>query len=180
MARTLKEASQEIVVLKRRIKELEELSVDELTGLPRRKVFQEAVEKEIRRCMRTKQAFSLFVIDLNYMKTVNDTHGHQAGDKMITSFASCLRVALRECDIVARTGGDEFMVLTPDQSEIGARAVKNHLLQKFKESELAIPFFNGAAIGMATFGNDCKSFKEMYDKADKAMYAHKKVMKNCA
>ena len=180
MPRTLKEALQEIAVLKRKVKELEELALDDLTGLPRRKVFQDAVEKEIQRCKRTRQTFSIFVIDLNDLKKVNDTQGHDAGDLMLSSFAKCVSGALRDCDLVARTGGDEFMVFTPDQSEKGARAVKNHLIKKFKEGEIILPFFNGAAIGMATFGKEHSSFQELYKSADTAMYEHKREMKKCA
>lgn len=180
MPRTLKEALQEIAVLKAKMKRLEELTLDDLTGLPRRKVFQSAVEEEILRCRRSKKSFSILVIDLNYLKTVNDTHGHQAGDQMITSFAMFLRSALRDCDIVARTGGDEFMVFLPDQNEKRVYTIKRHLLQIFDEGKVSLPFFNGAAIGIATFGKEHPSFQEMYSIADKAMYVHKKAMKKRA
>ncbi len=180
MPRTLEEANLQIKVLESKIKELEELTLDDLTGLPRRKVFQSAVEEEILRCKRTKKSCSILVIDLNYLKTVNDTHGHQAGDQMITSFARFLKSNLRDCDIVARTGGDEFMVFTPDQSEVEARAVKNRLLEKFKEWKMVLPFFKGAAIGMATLGKEGASFQDLYKCADTAMYEHKREMKKCA
>lgn len=180
MPRTLKDALQEIAVLKRKIKELEELSVDELTGLPRRKVFQSAVDKEILRCRRSKKSLSLLLIDLNYLKKVNDTHGHPAGDEMIASFAKFLRKILRDCDILARTGGDEFMVFLPDQDEKSARTVRKHLLEALEEGKSSLPFFQGAAIGVATFGNEFPNFMEMYGIADKAMYRHKKAMKKRA
>ena len=177
MARTLKEAEQEIEVLKREVKELRELTLDDLTGLPRRKVFQVAVEEEILRSKRTKRPFSILIIDLNYLKTVNDTYGHQAGDQMIRSFAMFLRSTFRDCDILARTGGDEFMVFLPDQNEKSATTVKEHLLQTPKKGESLLPFFKGAAIGVATFGKENQSFEQMYAAADKAMYVHKKAMK---
>lgn len=180
MARTLKEANQEIVVLKAKVKELEELTLDALTGLPQRKVFQLAVEEEILRCQRTKKSFSILVIDLNYLKTVNDEFGHPTGDLMLTSFAKCLRAAVRGCDIVARTGGDEFMVFLPGQNAKDASIVKKHLLAKFEEGRMYLPFFNGAAIGVATFGKEHPGFQEMYKIADTAMYKHKKEMKKCA
>lgn len=174
---TLEEALQEIEALKAKIKEI---ALDDLTGLPLRRSFQSAVEREILRCKRTKRSFSIFHIDVNDFKAVNDTHGHPVGDKLLVSIAACISEALRKCDMVARTGGDEFMVLTPDQSERGARAVKNHLLQKFKEGMQKEPFFTGVAIGCATFVKDGMSFQELYDKADSAMYVHKKEMKERA
>lgn len=177
MARTLKDAEEEILELKATIKEL---SLDDLTGLPLRKSFQSAVEREILRCKRTKKSFSIFHIDVNDFKAVNDTHGHPIGDQLLVSIALCISGALRNCDMVARTGGDEFMVFTPDQSESGARAVKNHLLQKFTEGMREWPFFRGVAIGSATFGKDGTCFQELYDRADIAMYAHKKDMKKRA
>lgn len=177
MARTLEEANQEIEVLRSKIRELEELTLDDLTGLPRRNVFQTAIEEEILRFKRTKKSFSIAVIDLNYLKTINDTHGHQAGDQMITSFAKFLKRNLRDCDIVARTGGDEFMVFLPDQGKKDATVIRNHLLQAFEQGIGLMPFFKGAAVGISTFGKGQTSFHEMYAKADKAMYAHKKAMK---
>ncbi len=180
MARTLKEANLQIKVLESKIKELEELTLDDLTGLPRRKVFKSAVEAEILRCKRTKKSFSILVVDLNYLKTVNDTQGHTAGDQMITSFARFLKMNLRDCDILARTGGDEFMVFLPDQNKKGVSTVKEHLLQAFEQGVESLPFFRGAAIGSSTFGKKCRTFLEMFNCADKAMYVHKKVMKKRA
>ena len=177
MARTLKEAEEEISELKATIKEL---SLDDLTGLPLRRSFQSTVEREIPRCKRTKKSFSIFHIDVNDFKTVNDTHGHPAGDQLLVSIATCISETLRTCDMVARVGGDEFMIFTPDQDEKGARTVLNHLLQKFKEGEHKWPFFKGVAIGSSTFGKDGTSFQELYDKADKAMYAHKEASKKRA
>lgn len=187
MPRTLKEAPQTPSTLEEALQEIEELkatikklSLDDLTGLPLRNSFQSAVEREIMRCKRTNKSFSIFHIDLNDFKAVNDTHGHPAGDQLLVSIAKCLSGALRPYDMVARIGGDEFMIFTPDQDEKGARTVVNHLLQKFKEGEQKWPFFNGVAIGSATFGKDGTSFQEMYDKADKAMYAHKETTKKRA
>lgn len=180
MASTLKMANQEIEVLKARVQELEKLTLDDLTGLPRRKVFQLAVEEEILRCRRSKKSFSILVIDLNYLKTVNDTYGHQAGDQMITSFARFLRYSLRDCDIVARTGGDEFMVFLPELNVKGSVVVKKHLLEMLEKAKGTLSFFNGAAIGVSTFEKENLDFEEMYATADRAMYVHKKAMKKCA
>lgn len=176
MATTLKDALEEIEELKRKIKEL---SVDELTGLPRKTVIQEAVKGEILRYKRSKQKFSIFVVDINCLKTVNDTMGHLAGDHLIASFATCLRGALRKCDFVARTGGDEFMVFAPDQNRTGAESLKKFLLKKFSQKKSGIAFFSGAAIGSATFEDDGRNFVELYQSADRAMYAHKSEMKKC-
>ena len=179
MALTLKEALLKIENLETKVRELKELSLDDLTGLPRRKVFQTVVEEEILRCKRSKKTFSILVTDLNELSTVNNTHGHPAGDQMIISFAKLLKHSLRDCDIVARFGGDEFMVFLPDQNQKHARTVIKHLLEAFERAKgLSLPFFRGTAIGAATFGKEHSSFEKMYKAADKALYVHKKVIKN--
>lgn len=177
MARDLKAANLQIKALKAEVKELQKLTLDGLTGLMQRRVFQGLVEKEILRCKRTEKPFSLFVIDLNYLKTVNDRHGHPAGDAMLVAFAKLLAQSLREGDVLARTGGDEFMVFLPDENAKHALTVKTKLLNKFEREKESLPFFFGAAIGISSFGEGHQNFEELYTAADKAMYEHKQEMK---
>ena len=99
---------------------------------------------------------------------------------MITSFATVLRSSVRVCDLVARTGGDEFMVFLPELKEKDSVTVKKHLIQTFERGTGSLPVFIGAAIGASTFGKKTSSFHGMYATADEAMYAHKKAMKKRA
>jgi diguanylate cyclase (GGDEF)-like protein len=168
---------EEIAYLK---KALEESSRDDLTGLLRRKVFDEFVQKEINLWARSKAPFSIFVIDLNDLKKVNDTYGHLAGDDMIVSFATLLKVSLRDCDVVARgsAAGDEFLVLLPGEDENGALGAKEHLLRQFEKMRThMLPAFYGAAIGVATVSTDLGTFELLYKAADMAMFEHKREMK---
>lgn len=177
MARTLKAANDRIKKLEMEIKELKKLTLDGLTGLMQRRVFEGFVVEEILRCKRSEKQFSLLMIDLNNLKKINDTKGHRAGDAMIIAFSRMLERSLREGDVLARTGGDEFMVFLPETSAAAARTVKANLLKKFEQERGALPYFFGAAIGISTFGNKGQTFERLYDIADKAMYKHKKEMK---
>lgn len=163
--------------LREKVKYLEKLTLDELTGLLQLRVFKNFVKEEIRRCKRSGNKFSIFVIDLNCLKSVNDTHGHPAGDKMLSSFARLLKKSIRSCDIVARTGGDEFMVFLPDHNEDSALLAKSRLLEKIEDGKNFLHFFSGAAIGVATFVGQRQTFDDLYAIADEAMYEHKKAMK---
>ena len=180
--RDLEAANLQIKALKAEIKELKKLSLDGLTGLIQRNMFQAFVEKEILRCKRTRKSFSLFVVDLNYLKKV--TYGHPTGDAMIVGFVKILKHSLRECDILARIGGDEFMVLLPGLAAENAVKVKTNLLEELERKKGSLPFFFGAAIGISTFIDKHQDFEGLYTAADKAMYKHKqemkKRMKECA
>jgi diguanylate cyclase (GGDEF)-like protein len=93
---------------------------DNLTGLGNHRAFHEDLRREIARRTRSGSCFSLVMLDLNGLKTVNDRLGHHAGDERIQAVAECLRATTRATDAAYRTGGDEFMVLLPDERAWGA------------------------------------------------------------
>jgi diguanylate cyclase (GGDEF)-like protein len=93
---------------------------DNLTGLGNHRSFHEDLWREIARRTRSGSCFSLVMLDLNGLKLLNDRLGHQAGDERIRAVAECLRAMMREADAAYRTGGDEFMVLLPDERGWGA------------------------------------------------------------
>lgn len=84
---------------------------DALTGLPNRHLFNDRLDEALKRARRNRSKLALLFIDLDNFKPVNDTHGHEAGDKVLKQAARRLSTTLRECDTVSRIGGDEFMVL---------------------------------------------------------------------
>jgi diguanylate cyclase (GGDEF)-like protein len=93
-----------------RIAELKELAaIDEMTGLPRKRVFQETLEKAIKRSQRTGDSFAVFMGDVDFFKRFNDTYGHPAGDEALIYVADQLQESLRGDDMVSRYGGEEFV-----------------------------------------------------------------------
>ncbi len=108
--------------------ELERLAVsDPLTGLPNRRLFTEALDREVRRARRYGAPLALAVLDVDHFKAVNDAHGHLVGDDVLRELAGALRSAVRPESIVARYGGEEFVVLLPDAAHDDALAAAERL-----------------------------------------------------
>lgn len=105
---------------------------DPLTGLPNRRKFDDAIAKHVAHCNRYGARGALLMIDLDKLKHVNDELGHLAGDEMIKSVADALRERLRDTDIGARIGGDEFAVLLTDTTHEGARLVARSVAERLK------------------------------------------------
>lgn len=105
----------------------EEAQRDELSGLYNRRYFERAAHEELRRAARFHRALSLVVIDIDKFKRVNDTFGHAVGDQVIRATATCLASEIRDCDVLARIGGEEFVVLLPETSIEGAMALAERL-----------------------------------------------------
>ena len=156
---------------------LKEASMDFLTGLPERRQFEHRVNEEFSHIKRHHAAhhFAIFVMDLNHLKAVNDTHGHIAGDHMITEFGKLLKSLMRDYDMVARCGGDEFMAFLPEENKKSALLAKERLLAKFEEHRSSMMYFSGVAIGVASTSDGLGTFEELYNEADKDMYLHKEA-----
>lgn len=161
-------------------RDIQECSLDDLTGLFRRKRLREHANEQLLLLRRHPgRSLSLLLIDINFLKRLNSEYGHPGGDKVIVAFAQGLRKSLRDSDIIAKIGGDEFVVLLPEQDKAAATLVKDHLIRIFEEWKKEIqPAFFGAAIGVASTtvddaGNEPKSFEQLYDEADRAMYYNK-------
>lgn len=105
----------------------EEAQRDELSGLYNRRYFERAAHEELRRAARFHRALSLVVIDIDKFKRVNDTFGHAVGDQVIRATSACLASEIRDCDVLARIGGEEFVVLLPETSIEGAMALAERL-----------------------------------------------------
>jgi diguanylate cyclase (GGDEF)-like protein len=90
---------------------------DPLTGLPNRRLLEERFAFCAAAARRKVARFTILLIDLDHFKLINDNFGHDAGDAMLVETGTCLLVTLRECDVVSRIGGDEFVILLPETSE---------------------------------------------------------------
>ncbi len=155
---------------------------DALTGLYNRHRFQDEIERWVSYCTRYQRAGALVFIDLDDLKRVNDTHGHDAGDKYLVAFAETLKRGLRSTDVVARWGGDEFAVLLPETDGRAAMEVANKLLRLFNERRIEA---NGhewpisGSLGIALFPTHTTKVAELMAYADAAMYEAKQAGRNC-
>ena len=161
--------------------QLEELSVtDELTGLSNRRGFMILAEQQ-RKLVRRGHSMVLLYMDLNDFKTINDTLGHNAGDEALVETAQVLRTCVRESDILARMGGDEFAALLVDSEVEFAQAAPGRLQAAFdrRNAGKTTAYDLSISCGCAPYlGDDPVSLEELIARADELMYADKQAMKS--
>ncbi len=179
--KTIKDLNSKILILETTVhdihREVVENSLDKFTGLMSRKMFWKTVEEEILSCLSRFKTFSIFVLDLSNFKGVNDAYGYSAGDELIKSFAVFLKGSLRDCDMVARTGGAEFIVFLPTDKIHTSNMVRKSLLLKIAVARKTIVHLEGVGIGSAVFGYNLSTIDDLYDAAYKDMYIRKKGFK---
>ncbi|HZP67579.1 MAG TPA: diguanylate cyclase [Rudaea sp.] len=149
---------------------------DTLTGLPNRAMFESALTATLNECAATRARAALFYLDLDGFKPVNDTYGHDAGDRLLAVTAARLRNALPDGALPARVGGDEFVALiSPPPSEVGP------LIERLR-SELTKPLAidrhvirPGVSIGAALYPDDGIDAEALLQAADKSMYRMKEL-----
>jgi len=151
---------------------LQKAGTDELTGLANRSAFEEKIENRILQ----DRMFSLIFMDLNGFKPINDTLGHDKGDEVLKEVAIKLRKVFRECDFIARWGGDEFAVLFEGDAEKLFDSVKGRILNALSEID-AEGMKVSAAVGYAVWPVDGRTSGELFRTADERMYADKILSK---
>jgi diguanylate cyclase len=154
---------------------------DALTGLPNRLLLADRLEQTIAHTERTGGSFAVLVVDLDRFKSINDSLGHEAGDRLLNEVARRLRSAVRRGDTLARTGGDEFVVLLDGIS--GPRDVEtvivNLLAVVGRPFELAaVEIQTSPSIGVSLYPHDGTDAQTLMKHADAAMYHAKKVGRN--
>jgi diguanylate cyclase (GGDEF)-like protein len=165
-------------------KKLEILSqTDRLTGLFNRGHWEDCLEKEYKRCTRSKNTSSLIMFDIDHFKKVNDTYGHQAGDEVIRVTSQALRDTLRETDIAGRYGGEEFGVLLVDTNAQDAFTFAERLREKIaaitvRYESLEIRYT--ISIGVAEISSDLNAHTEWLEHSDVALYHCKRNGRNCS
>ena len=154
---------------------------DELTGLPNRANFLQTLSPAIARAARHGKQLGVLFVDLDRFKHINDSHGHQAGDKVLREVACRLRGAVREVDLVARLGGDEFVILAEDVTDV---EVLGAIAQKLIE-KISMPFHIDdnlfhltASVGISTYPADGDDLYALIKNADIAMYRVKELGRN--
>lgn len=150
---------------------------DSLTGLPNRSLFTEHFKSIKANAERNKEKFALILIDLDNFKIINDTLGHDIGDKLLKHIGKRLVSILRKEDIVARIGGDEFLLLIPEIKSIeSAKEVAEKLITSFRRQFVILnhSIHTTLSIGISVFPDNGKTYNILSKKADSAMYRVKK------
>lgn len=165
-------------------KELQHLAqTDTLTLLYNRGYFLELAEKELQRAMRYDASLCFAVLDIDNFKRINDTLGHPVGDSVLQALAQHCKHSLRETDLIARLGGEEFAFVLLHVNEEHARAKMEKL--KDELSQLSVPYDGGltlnftVSIGLAMLSERIKRLDELYIQADEKLYLAKNAGRNC-
>lgn len=169
-AHTLRSDSRPIVVSPALLeKALEEAGSDAVTGLPQRAHFMSLLRHELRQ--RRRRRFVVAYLDLDRFKRVNDELGHARGDEVLRTFARCGRVTLRQGDVLARIGGDEFAVLLVDVDVEAAEAAIRRLREQFESRTEPLGVSFSAGVAMAS---EVDTPEGLLARADVAMYRDKR------
>ncbi len=158
--------------------EKERLAItDPLTGIYNRLKLNESLSNEIARASRYQQALSIILLDIDYFKEVNDSFGHQIGDKVLVEFAEIIRQSVRQADIVGRWGGEEFIIICPETDQTGAEVLANNLRTCIENYAFDTVNQKTASFGVAFF-NHKESVERLLSRADTALYQAKQNGRN--
>ena len=170
-----------------RLQELEQIEIeadtDKLTGLANRRRLDEFLDALVTIFPEEKKSFSLIMADVDYFKYYNDTHGHQIGDLVLASIASILKNSIRRGDLVARFGGEEFVVILPNCSKENAIVIGNKLRIAISDANIQFqeqqPMGNlTCTFGIATYPDDADTKELLLKKADECLYDGKASGRN--
>ncbi|CDX35154.1 Diguanylate cyclase [Mesorhizobium sp. SOD10] len=169
------------VSLSARSQTLEQAALtDGLTGMQNRRYFDDALREYLHEFRRIDRPVGLMILDLDHFKQVNDTHGHDVGDEVLRAVAACLRGMTRYHDVVARLGGEEFAVVTPNMDvELLAR-----FAERIRKAIANLSIMSGnvrlkvtTSVGLAVWDHK-ESAEDFYRRADRQLYEAKKQGRN--
>lgn len=154
---------------------------DSLSGLLTNRAYHERLEAEFRKAQASRTSLSLLIIDLDNFKSINDTHGHPAGDEVLRRFGALLREQARREDVCCRYGGDEFVVVMPGTIKSEAAIVAGRIRKTIEEMNFAFERASvktTVSIGVASYPQDVTSKQALIKAADDALYAAKQNGRN--
>jgi diguanylate cyclase (GGDEF)-like protein len=150
---------------------------DHLTGLPNRVQFERTLNSELAHARRKSESFTIFFMDLNDFKIINDTYGHSAGDEVLCEVARRMEKQVRAEDLLARFGGDEFGVFMRPSNENTSESLANRIVNAVQTPITLSTGQNvsvGISIGMATYTDSVETVASLLELADQALYKAKK------
>ena len=156
-------------------------ATDPLTSLPNRRFFDELCQLDLNRFLRFGGVSSLLMIDLDHFKSINDTHGHAAGDEVLRRVSELGKSVIRTGDLLARWGGEEFVCLLPGTDEAGATIIAEKLRSAVEVSEIVVAGKTiqvTASVGVSTFDKEDQNVDRVLLRADKALYRAKREGRN--
>ena len=154
---------------------------DSMTGLYNRRYLMEQIEREFARASRSESAFSVIMIDLDGLKTVNDRFGHYGGDAILKELGRIIKAGTRISDVAGRLGGDEFMLLAPETDSSEACDIGERIRSQVEQYHTEIDgeeLRASISVGVASYPSHASAVKELLQRADEAMYNAKRSGKN--
>jgi diguanylate cyclase (GGDEF)-like protein len=163
----------------RMMKRLEDLATtDGLTGLLNKRALIDAARQKLRSSVRFQKPLSVLVCDLDHFKSVNDTHGHDVGDRVIRGFADVLKHGKRDTDLVGRFGGEEFVVICEQTDLVGAQQLAERIRTDLANTTFVTssgPLRVTCSVGIAAFPRAGQDWDELFRATDEALYASKRA-----
>ncbi len=154
-------------------------NTDHLTGAYNRRYLNDFSNDYLKIIKREKKDLSLLIVDLDDFKNINDTFGHDIGDKVLIQLVKIIKKTIRENDLVVRFGGDEFIVLLPNTNVLNTRIVANKIIEEINEYNKKAEYDFSVSIGISYYQVGDNSIEDLISKADKSLYEAKRIGKNC-
>jgi diguanylate cyclase (GGDEF)-like protein len=176
----IKRLTDELERLNRSLAEL--ATIDPLTQIANRRVVEQRLAHEFQRHRRYKHPFAVALVDIDHFKAVNDGHGHPAGDRVLVEVAAAIRYSVRATDLVARFGGEEFIIVAPETGSVAARLMADRVRRAIAvrtagRAEQGLPPVT-ASLGVASTESKAADETELVAKADAALYQAKNEGRN--
>lgn len=173
----------DITDLKQKEEELKNLAfLDPLTNLFNRRYFIQSAKSIISLAKRENTDTTIMIIDIDDFKIINDVHGHENGDRVLIFVANTLKTQCRQSDLIARWGGEEFVILLPNTNLKGAKKVASSIKERIANENISMNYNTSikitASMGLSEINNEDDNFEPALNKADKALYKAKNSGKN--
>ena len=181
LANVLIQQASKAITYSSNLKRISELAIkDGLSGLYNHRHFKEMLSNFVARALRYSEDLSVVIIDIDNFKMINDDHGHQAGDAIISETGVLIANSIREIDIAARYGGDEFAIVLPKTNESGALFVAEKIVKKIESSKIlnSDKINITLSIGISSFPKNAMTLDGLIEKADIALYEAKSRGRN--